>query len=116
MEKHNMELTRQRIREEVLGRFKHIRTCILARELCLLIRTNRVAFNPKDAHQCCTFVAKLCKEAGCTEPSELCKKAAEAVQASEEKYLDLCMQSCQKCGESRRPAARPGPERTTYVA
>ncbi|MFQ5999852.1 MAG: hypothetical protein ACE5J6_03650 [Candidatus Bathyarchaeia archaeon] len=113
-----MELTRQRIREQALQRFKHIRTCVLARELCLLIRTNRVALNPKDVADCCSFISTLCKEAGCTEPSELCQKGAEAVLTSEEQYLDLCMQSCQKCGESRRPAARPRPvrERTTYVA
>ncbi|MFQ5999396.1 MAG: hypothetical protein ACE5J6_01325 [Candidatus Bathyarchaeia archaeon] len=113
-----MELTRQMVREQALQRFKHIRTCVLARELCLLMRSNRVALNPKDVHECCTFIARLCREAGCTEPSELCQKASEAVTTSEEKYLDLCMQSCKKCGESRRPARkpRPIPERTTYVA
>ncbi|KPV61660.1 MAG: hypothetical protein AOA66_1630 [Candidatus Bathyarchaeota archaeon BA2] len=111
-----MELTRQRIREQALQRFKHTRTCVLARELCLLIRTNRVALNPKDVADCCSFISTICKEAGCTEPSEICQKAAEAVLTSEERYLDLCMQSCQKCGESRRPAARQIRERTTYVA
>ena len=107
-----MELSRQRTREHALNQFKHIRTCILARELCLLVRTNRVAFNVEDAHECCGFVAKLCKEAGCEEPADLCGKAAESVLASEEKYLELCSQSCMKCGESRRPA----PKRTMYVA
>jgi len=118
LEENNLELTRQRIREQTVKRFKHIRTCILARELCLLIRTNRVALNPKDVAECCSFAVTLCKEAGCTEPSELCQKAAEAVLTSEEKYLELCMQSSKKCGESRRPVARPRPiqERTTYVA
>ena len=118
LEKYNLELTRQRIREQTIQRFDHIRTCVLARELCLLVRTNRVALNPKDVADCCNFISTLCKEAGCTEPSELCQKASESVSTSEEQYLDLCMQSCQKCGESRRPAARPGPiqERTTYVA
>jgi len=118
LEKNNLELTRQTIREQALQRFKHIRTCVLARELCLLIRTNRVALNPKDVADCCDFISTLCKEAGCTEPSELCQKAAESVLESEEQYLDLCMQSCQKCGESRRPDARSGPirERRTYVA
>ena len=113
-----MELTRQMMREQTLQRFEHIRTCVLARELCLLIRSNRVALNPKDAHDCCATIAKLCREAGCTEPSELCQKAAEAVLTKEKEYLDLCMQSCHKCGESRRPSGTPGqiPERTTYVA
>ena len=107
-----MELSRQRMREHTLDQFKHIRTCILARELCLLVRTNRVAFNAEDAREHCAFIAKLCDEAGCKEQSDLCSKAAEAVLTSEEKYLELCEQSCMKCGESRRPA----PERTTYVA
>ena len=118
LEKNNMEITRQMVREQMLQKFKHIRTCVLARELCLLIRSNRVALDPKDIHECCGFVAKLCKEAGCTEPSELCRKAAEAVLTNEKEYLDLCMQSCHKCGESRKPSRKPKPisERTTYVA
>ncbi len=113
-----MEITRQMMREQMLQKFKHIRTCVLARELCLLIRSNRVALDPKDTQECCALVAKLCREAGCTDPSELCQKAAEEVLTSEKEYLDICMQSCHKCGESRRPTrkARPTPERTTYVA
>jgi len=104
------------MREDSLNQFKHVRTCILARELCLLVRTNRVAFNAEDAHEHCTFIAKLCDEAGCKEQSDLCSKAAEAVLTSEEKYLALCEQSCMKCGESRRAPQRPAPERTAYVS
>ena len=111
-----MELSRQRMRERTLKQFKHVRTCILARELCLLVRTSRVAFNAEDAREHCAFIAKLCSEAGCGEQSDLCSKAAEAVLTSEEKYLQLCEQSCMKCGESRRPTPRPTPERTAYVA
>jgi len=109
-----MELSRQQLREQALSRFKYIKTCILARELCLLVRTNRVAFNLKDASECCSFISQLCKEAGCTEQSELCGRASEAVLASEEKYLDFCQQSCMKCGESRRPAEVQ--KKTHYVA
>jgi hypothetical protein len=107
-----LEITRQRIREEALQQFKYIRTCVLARELCLLVRTHRVALTPKDVHYCCTLISNLCKEAGCTEPSQLCAKAAEALLTSEEEYLELCQQSCMKCGEARRPM----PKKTTYVA
>ncbi len=107
-----MEVTRRKLREEVLKRFKYIRTCVLARELCLLIRSNRAVLDPKDVHECCLFISNLCKEAGCVEPSELCRKAAEAVLTDEEKYLELCKQSCMKCGEARRPI----PKRQTYVA
>lgn len=111
-----MELSRQRMRELALDRFKNLRTCALARELCLLVRANRVTFDVKDAHECCLFIAKLCREAGCEEPSDLCRKAAEAVLTSEEKYLELCELSCGKCSESRRPRRprRMGP--TYYVA
>lgn len=114
-----MELSRKRLREEVLHRFKFIKTCVLARELCLLVRTNRMTFCQKDAHDCCVFIAELCREAGCKEPSELCSKAAEVVLMSEEKYLDICGQSCIKCGQSRRPPrahATPETSKTTYVA
>lgn len=111
-----LELSRQRMRENVLGRFKFIKTCVLARELCLLVRTNRMAFNVKDAHNCCAYVATLCGEAGCKEPSDLCSKAAEAVLTSEEKYLEICGHSCLKCGESRRPVPTKRPKRNSYVA
>jgi hypothetical protein len=85
----------------------------LARELCLLVRTNRVAFNREDVKQCCSFISKLCKEAGCIEQSELCHQAAEAVLKDEEKYLELCKQSCLKCGEARQPMPK---KKTSYVA
>ncbi len=110
-----MELSRQQLREQALSRFKYVKTCVLARELCLLVRTNRVAFSLKDASECCSAISQLCKEGGCEEQSALCSKAAEAVLMSEEKYLDLCQQSCMKCGESRAPAQmqkKPG----NYVA
>lgn len=112
----DLELSRQRMRENVLGRFKFIKTCVLARELCLLVRTNRVAFNVKDTHDCCTYISTLCREAGCKDPSSLCGKAAEAVLANEEDYLEICGQSCLKCGESRRPAPAKKSNRNTYVA
>jgi len=114
-----LELSRQRMRERALNQFRHLRTCVLARELCVLVRFNRVAFNKKDAHECCSLIAKLCKEAGCEEPSELCSKAAEAVLKDEETYLQVCEESCKKCGEQREPR-RPKPgetrETTHYVA
>lgn len=111
-----MELSRQSMREKTLDRFKFIKTCVLARELCLLVRTSRMAFDAKDAHECCTYIAALCKEAGCREASDLCSKAAEAVLSSEEKYLDLCGQSCMKCGESRRLVPTREPSGNIYVA
>jgi hypothetical protein len=98
-----LELTRQKMRERALAQFKQLKTCVLARELCVLVRLNRAAFNKKDAKDCCTFISKLCKEAGCEETSELCRKAAEAVMKDEETYLELCLESCRKCGESKRP-------------
>jgi hypothetical protein len=111
-----LELSRQKMREQVLNRFKHLRTCVLARELCLLVRANRVALDVKDVHDCCSFIAELCREAGCEEPATLCSKAAEAVLTSEEKYLELCEQSCGKCSESRRPKRPQRVENAYYVA
>ena len=108
-----MELSRQMLREKTLSRFNYVRTCVLARELCLLVRTNRVAFNQEDVKQCCSLISKLCKEAGCAEQSDLCRQASEAVMKSEEKYLELCQQSCMKCGEARQPTPK---EKTSYVA
>jgi len=112
-----LELSRQRARESVLNRFRYVKTCVLARELCLLARTNRALLDAGDVRDCCAHISKLCSEAGCGEASALCARAAEAVTESEEEYLNLCEQSCQKCGESRRPSRRPTPpEGTVYVA
>ncbi|MCW4005799.1 MAG: hypothetical protein NWF04_04280 [Candidatus Bathyarchaeota archaeon] len=108
-----MEISRKKMREEVLDRVKYVKTCVMARELCLLVRTNRAVLEPKDVEDICRYVAGLCKEEGCIEPSGLCLKASKAVgSGDEEKYLDLCAQSCVKCGEARRPTAK----RNAYVA
>lgn len=91
------------MRQEVLQRIKFIKTCVMARELCLLVRTQRSILEPKDVQEICTYISSLCKESGCKEPSELCAKAAKALSSNdEEKYLELCAQSCAKCGESKR--------------
>ena len=108
-----MEITRKKLREEVLERIKYVKTCVMARELCLLVRTNRAVLEPKDVQDVCRFISNLCKEEGCSEPSEICQKATQAIGSKdEEKYLELCAQSCVKCGEAKRPT----PKRETYVA
>lgn len=108
-----MEISRKKLREEVLERVKYVKTCVMARELCLLVRTNRAVLEPKDVQNICVQISHLCKEGGCSEPSELCQEAAQAVGSKdEEKYLELCAQSCVKCGEAKRPT----PKRETYVA
>lgn len=111
-----MEISRKRLRDEVLERIKYVKTCVLAREVCLLVRTNRAVLEPKDVQDICMSISKLCKESGCQEPSELCRKAAEAVNTrDEEKYLELCAQSCMKCGEARKPR-EPSSSKSTYVS
>ncbi len=85
----------------------------MARELCLLVRTNRAVLEPKDVQDICKYIAGLCKDEGCSEPSGMCLKAANAVgSANEEKYLTLCAQSCLKCGEAKRPTSK----KDAYVA
>ena len=108
-----MEISRKKLRDEVLERVKYVKTCVMARELCLIVRTNRAVLEPKDVQDACRYVSNLCKEAGCSEPSEICQKAASAVGTkNEEKYLELCAQSCVKCGEAKRPQ----PKKEPYVA
>ena len=108
-----MEISRKNVRNEVLERIKYVKTCVMARELCLLVRSQRAVLEPKDVQEVCQYISNLCKEQGCSEPSELCMKAAGAVgSADEEKYLELCAQSCLKCGEARRPM----PKKAAYVA
>jgi hypothetical protein len=108
-----VEISRKKLRDEVLSRIKYVKTCVMARELCLLVRTNRAVLEPKDVQEVCGYISNLCREEGCLEPSELCQKAAEAVGSrDEERYLDLCAQSCVKCGEAKRPM----PKKNAYVA
>jgi hypothetical protein len=110
-----LELSRQQVRKNALSRFKYLRTCMLARELCFLVRDNRAVLEKTDVRSCCTFISKLCNEFGCKEQSILCAKAAEAVIGNEETYLNLCDQSCRKCSESRKPR-KPSPPEPVYVA
>jgi hypothetical protein len=108
-----VEISRKKMREEVLDRMKYVKTCVMARELCLLVRTNRAVLEPKDVQDICKYISGLCKEEGCNEPSSLCLKAASSVgSADEEKYLELCAQSCVKCGEAKRPMSK----KDAYVA
>jgi hypothetical protein len=108
-----VEISRKNLRNEVLERIKYVKTCVMARELCLLVRTNRAVLEPKDVQEVCQYISNLCKEEGCVEPSEICMKAADAVGlADEEKYLELCAQSCVKCGGAKRPL----PKKDAYVA
>jgi len=109
-----VEISRRNLRNEVLERLKLVKTCVMARELCLIVRTNRAVLEPKDVAEICQYISNLCKEGGCSEPSELCTKAAAAIgSGDEEKYLDLCAQSCVKCGEAKRPQR---PKNDSYVA
>jgi hypothetical protein len=108
-----VEISRKNLRNEVLERIKYMKTCVMARELCLLVRSQRAVLEPKDVQEICQYISNLCKEEGCNEPSELCTKAAQAVgSGDEEKYLELCAQSCVKCGEAKRPQ----PKKDAYVA
>jgi len=108
-----VEVSRKKMRQEVLERIKYVKTCVMARELCLLVRTNRAVLEPRDVQEVCRYISSLCKDEGCTDPGELCQKAANAVNSKdEEKYLELCAQSCVKCGEAKRPM----PKREQYVA
>lgn len=108
-----MEISRKKLRDEVLERIKYVKTCVMARELCLLVRTNRAVLEPNDVREVCLYISNLCKEEGCSEPSELCQKAADAIGSNDEaKYLELCAQSCVKCGEAKRPM----PKKNAYVS
>ena len=107
-----LEISRKNLRAEILERIKYVRTCVLAREVFLLVRTNRAVLEPKDVEDICLSISKLCKEEKCDEESEMCKKAADAIgTADETKYLEMCAQSCLKCGEARQPQ----PKKATYV-
>jgi hypothetical protein len=112
-EENSVEISRKKMRDDVLARVKYLKTCVLAREICLLVRTNRAVLDPKDVEEMCLSIADLCREEGCQEPSDICRKAAEAAGSGDEaKYLEMCAQSCLKCGEARQPA----PKKATYVS
>lgn len=105
-----MELSRREKRRYALDKFKYVRTCVLARELCLLVRSARASLNKRDVRKCCSFIASLCREAGCEEASDICAEATEAVMKEEKHYLELCLQSCMLCYEGRPlPESRKAP-------
>ena len=106
--------TRQEMRQHLLDEFKYVRTCVLARELCLLVRSSRAFLNAEDVHRLCSFIARLCREAGCREAGDLCAEATEAVVKDEKTHLELCSQTCTLCHEGRFPA-EPRPERAAYI-
>jgi hypothetical protein len=109
-----VEISRKNQRNQVLESIKFVKTCVMARELCLIVRQNRAVLEPSDVKEICSYISNLCKEEGCSEPSELCSKAAAAIgSGDEEKYLDLCAQSCVKCGEAKRPQR---PKNDAYVS
>ena len=110
-----LRISCEKARREVLNQLNYVKTCVLARELCLIIRTHRAVLEKQDVHDCCGFISNLCKETGCKEASDLCAKAAEAILESEEKYLALCEQSCKKCSQSKL-LRKPSPKRAVYVA
>lgn len=109
-----MEMTRQEMRQHALDQFTYVRTCVLARELCLLVRSSRVALDVEDVRECCLFISDLCREACCKEASDLCAEAAEAVLKDEKRHLELCEQSCTLCHEGRFPAETRA-ERAPYI-
>ena len=109
-----MELTRKEMRQNALDEFKYVRTCVLARELCLLVRSRRVFLTAEYVRRFCSFIVSLCREAGCRKTSNLCAKAAEVVVKDEKRHLKLCEQSCTLCHEGRFPA-EPRVERAPYI-
>lgn len=112
-EGHILEISRKKLREEVLKRVRFVKTCVLAREMCLLVRTNRAVLNQEDVKKICLEISRLCREEGCQDASEMCRKASEALgSGNEAKYLEICAQSCLKCGEARKPT----PKKSTYVS
>jgi hypothetical protein len=98
-----LRISREKARQEALDQINYAKTCVLARELCLIIRTHRAVLEKRDITYWCSFISGLCKEAGCKEAGALCAKAAGTVLESEEKYLSLCEHSCRKCSELRTP-------------
>jgi len=102
------------MRQHTLDEFKYVRTCVLARELCSLVRSRRAFLNAEDVRRFCNFITSLCREAGCKEASDLCAKAAKVVVKDEKRHLELCEQSCTLCHEGRFPA-EPQTERASYI-
>jgi hypothetical protein len=109
-----MELTRQEMRQHALDEIKYVRTCVLANELCRLVRSKRAFLNAEDVRRFCNSIASLCREAGCKEASDLCAEAAEAVVKDEKRHLELCQQSCTLCHEGKFPA-EPRTEGAPYI-
>jgi len=57
-----VEISRKKLRDEVLERIKYVKTCVMARELCLLVRTNRAVLEPKDVQEANSFLVFASKK------------------------------------------------------
>lgn len=112
-----LKISREKAKRELLDQVNYAKTCVLSRELCLIIRTHRAILEKQDAKDWCGFISDLFEEAGCKKATELCAKAAQAVLESEEKHLLLCEQSCRKCRCSELKVPKKQPlGRAVYVA
>ena len=108
-----MEISRKNLRNEVLERIKFVRTCVMARELCVLVRTNRAVLEPEMCRKSVVTYRTSAKKKAAVNQATYATKAAKAIgSGDEEKYLDLCAQSCVKCGEAKSPRPKNDP----YVA
>ncbi|MGB9672245.1 MAG: hypothetical protein ACPLZY_03770 [Candidatus Norongarragalinales archaeon] len=71
-----------------------LKTGVLARELCLLIRHNRAVLEPKNLQKICLHISGLCEEVECNVPSYLAAgQPKPSVPTDEGKYLELCTKS-----------------------
>jgi hypothetical protein len=60
-----LELSRERARKQALAELENTKTCALALNLCLLVRTYRAVLEKQDVQNYCSFISELCDEAGC---------------------------------------------------
>jgi hypothetical protein len=52
----DLKISFEKARKETLSQIDHIRTCVLARELCLIIRTQRAVLQKQDVKECCSLI------------------------------------------------------------
>lgn len=76
--------------ESIINILEKLKTCMLASHMCRIIMVNR-SFLPKNViRKYCVETGELCRKHGCVEAGDNCIMASDALEESEEKYLELC--------------------------
>ncbi len=90
-----MEISRKNLRNEVLERIKYVKTCVMARELCLLVRTNRAVLGTqrRTGSLPATFQTYAKKKAAANQANYASKQPTPSTQQTKKNTLNYALKA-----------------------